>query len=116
MVAADSTHNANCKKCDQTLHRPPGSLRGTCTRCGDPEWDKAFDLSPRISRLAPYYVIGEAQDGNRVTILDLLGIRQSETRTNVQLCHRLKGTWRKLKQDNLAKSGTELIKRPPPER
>ena len=109
MAPNEDSGNVKCRKCDQTLHRPSGIPHGNCTRCGDPEWDKEFDLGPRVSRLSPYYVIGEAQDGNRITTLDLLGIRQIEFRTSVQLCHRLKNTWREVKHDNMAKSGTELI-------
>lgn len=109
MTPGPDAGNVKCKKCDQTLHRPTGSPKGVCDRCGDPEWDKEFDLGPRVARLNPYYVIGEAHDGNRITTLDLLGVRQVELRTSIQLCHRLKNTWREVKHDNMAKSGTELI-------
>jgi hypothetical protein len=109
MAHIGSSGNVRCKKCEQTLHRPPGAEHGVCSQCGDPEWEKEFDLGPRIARFNPYYVIGEAHDGSRITTLDLLGIRQIELRTSVQLCHRLKNTWREVKHDHNAKSGVELI-------
>ena len=109
MVPAEDSGNVKCKKCDQILHRPAGVPKGACSQCGDPEWDKEFDLGPRVGRLTPYYVIGESNDGSRITTLDLLGIRQIETRTSVQLSHRLKNSWRQYKHDNLAKSGSELV-------
>jgi hypothetical protein len=108
-MVATSSGNVKCKKCGQNLHRPLGAASEPCTQCGDPEWDEEFDLAPRVGRTVAYYVIGEAQDGNRIVTLDLLGVRQFETRTSVQLCHRLKDSWRKFKQDNSAKSGAELI-------
>lgn len=77
--------------------------------CGDADWDREFDLSLVVAQKTPYYVIGEAEDGSRITTLDLLGVRQVELRTSVRLCDRLKRSWRKIKNDRLAQDGPELV-------
>jgi hypothetical protein len=109
MASGTYSGNVRCKKSYQTLHRPTDAAHGSCSQCGDPECEKEFDLGPRVARLNPYYVIGESHDGNRITTLDLLGVRQIELRTSVHLSHRLKNTWREIKHDYSAKSGTDLI-------
>jgi hypothetical protein len=79
-----------------------------CPQCGDPDWDKEFEM-PGVSPKREYYVIGDWQDAARVQHLDLWGVQNIGDKPSAMIPHRLKDTWRKLKMDNLAKSGTELI-------
>jgi hypothetical protein len=100
----------HCLKCNAGWRHgkiPPG---GTCPVCGQPEWDKEYDLSSFLGAGNDYYVAGE-RIGENGLLMDL-DLRLSSNRSSTfraPLCHRLKSYYRHAKGDLRVDDGRELM-------
>lgn len=99
----------NCLRCGIGWERQPSEPRHECTGCGVPNWDDEVDLGPRVGAGTEYRILEEREGRGAVVTLMLTGRPRTNASASVELNHRLKSAYRKLKGDQRLDDPTEGV-------